>query len=87
MATKTLTQEEQFVSFVLEHITDSMKDIDVERSEDDLGILLKINAPGSEIGKIKGKNSRHIEAMKTLLNVIRAKGNLPRISLKIVEKE
>lgn len=80
------TSEEKFIGFILDHLVDEAKDTHIERSEDEMGVLLTVTVPKESMGKVIGKSGKHVEAMKTLLKVISAKsGN--RIALKIVEKE
>jgi len=86
MATKT-HHDEEFVTFIVQHIADKFDEFEIERVEDDLGTLLKIHAPKEEIGKVIGKNRRHLEAIKTLLRVITAKTGKGKTSIKVIEKE
>ncbi|PIV90412.1 RNA-binding protein [Candidatus Gracilibacteria bacterium CG17_big_fil_post_rev_8_21_14_2_50_48_13] len=80
------THEEAFIRYILEQLVDDAEGFTIERVTDDLGVLLKVHVPRPDMGKIIGKNGRHVEAIKTLLKVVAAKHG-ERCSIKVIEKE
>lgn len=80
------THEEAFVRYILGQLVEDTSGFDIERIEDDLGILIKVHVPRPEMGKVIGKNGRHVEALKTLLKVVAAKHG-GKCSIKVIEKE
>lgn len=80
------SQEEEFVRYILGQLVDDISDFEVERIDDELGTLIKVHVPQLEMGKVIGKNGRHVEALKTLLKVVAAKTGA-RCSIKVIEKE
>lgn len=80
------THEETFVRYILGQLVDDINGFDIERIEDELGILIKVHVPRPEMGKVIGKNGRHVEALKTLLKVVAAKHG-GKCSIKVIEKE
>lgn len=80
------THEEAFVRYILSQLVDDTTGFDIERIEDELGVLIKVHVPRPEMGKVIGKNGRHVEALKTLLKVVAAKHG-GKCSIKVIEKE
>jgi len=80
------THEEAFIRYILEQLVEDTSGFTIERVVDELGILLKVYVPRAEMGKIIGKNGRHVEAIKTLLKVVAAKHG-EKCSIKVIEKD
>lgn len=80
------THEEAFVRYILGQLVEDTTGFDIERIEDELGVLIKVHVPRPEMGKVIGKNGRHVEALKTLLKVVAAKHG-GKCSIKVIEKE
>lgn len=80
------THEEAFVRYILGQLVDDINGFDIQRIEDELGVLIKVYVPRPEMGKVIGKNGRHVEALKTLLKVVAAKHG-GKCSIKVIEKE
>lgn len=79
-------QDKEFVEYVVKAITDNPNDVKVERTVDEMGVLLTLSINPADMGKIIGKEGRTAKALRTLLRVLGAKNNA-RVNLKILEPE
>ncbi len=73
-----------FVKFVIEHIVDKPEDIEIERTIDEMGVLITLKVNREDMGKIIGKSGQTAKALRVLLRIIGSKNNA-RVNLKIVE--
>jgi len=76
----------EFVRFVVAQIVENPEDIDIERTVDEMGVLLTLKVGKDDMGKIIGKAGQTAKALRTLLRIIGSKNNA-RVNLKIVEPE
>ena len=74
-----------FVSYVLEQICDKKDEIDIEKTEDERGVLLVVRVDDADIGRVIGKEGKNISAVRTLLNVFSAREN-KKYSIKVENK-
>lgn len=73
-----------FVKFVIASLASHPEDIDIQKTIDNLGVLITLQAHKDDMGRIIGKNGQTIKSIRTLLKVIGAKQE-QRINLKILE--
>ncbi|HEY8108491.1 MAG TPA: KH domain-containing protein [Patescibacteria group bacterium] len=79
-------QDRQFVEFVLKTIVDRPDDVKVERTVDEMGVLLTVTVHPEDMGKVIGKSGQTAKAIRSLLKVVGAK-NDARVNMKIVEPD
>lgn len=79
-------QDKAFVLFVVKAIVDNPEDVKVERTIDEMGVLLELTVNPEDMGKIIGKDGKTAKSIRTLLRVLGAKEDA-RLNLKIVEPE
>lgn len=79
-------QDQQFVEFVLKSIVDNPDDVSVERTIDEMGVLISVSVNPNDMGKVIGKSGQTAKAVRTLLKVVGAK-NDARVNMKIIEPE
>lgn len=79
-------QDQQFIEYVVKNIVDHPDEVEIERSIDDRGVLLKLTVNQEDMGKIIGKGGATAKAIRTLLRVLGAKSD-ERFNLKIVDPE
>lgn len=84
MAEKFADQE--FLDFVTKALVTNPKDVKVERSIDERGVLLTLHLNPEDMGAIIGRGGQTARAIRTLLRVVGAKNNA-RVNLKIHEPE
>ncbi|MDP9212074.1 MAG: KH domain-containing protein [bacterium] len=82
----TEDQDKQFVEFVLKTIVDNPDDVQVDRTVDEMGVLLTVTVNPEDMGKVIGKSGQTAKAIRSLLKVVGAKHDA-RVNMKIVEPE
>ncbi|MBT4122128.1 KH domain-containing protein [bacterium] len=78
--------DHKFLDFVVKGLVDNPKDVKIERTIDEMGVLLTLNINPADMGQIIGRQGQTARAIRTLLRVVGAKSNA-RVNLKIVEPE
>lgn len=78
--------DQAFVEYVVKALVTNPDAVKVERSIDDMGILLELSVDPADMGKVIGKAGATAKSIRTLLRVLGAK-NDARVNLKIVEPE
>ena len=74
----------EFVRFVVEQIVEDPSNIELERTVDEMGVLITLKVGKDDMGKIIGKSGQTAKALRILLRIIGSKNNA-RVNLKIVE--
>ena len=78
------TTDKEFVEHVVKQIVEKPEAVKVERTVDEMGVLLTLEVDKDDMGKIIGKSGQTAKALRILLRVIGSKNNA-RVNLKIVE--
>ena len=78
--------DQQFVEYVVKALVESPDAVKVDRSVDDMGVLLELTVDPADMGKVIGKAGATAKSIRTLLRVLGAKSD-ERVNLKIVEPE
>lgn len=78
--------DQQFVEFVLKSVVDHPDEVSVERTIDEMGVLISVTVNPEDMGKVIGKSGQTAKAIRTLLKVVGAK-NDARVNMKIIEPE
>lgn len=76
--------DKDFIEFVVKNIVDYPEQVKIERTVDDLGVLITLEVAKEDMGKIIGKSGQTAKAMRILLRLIGSK-NEERVNLKILE--
>ena len=76
----------QFLEYVVKALVDNPNDVKIERTVDEMGVLLKLSINPADMGKVIGRMGNTAKAIRTLLRVIGAKSNA-RVNMKILEPE
>ena len=79
-------QDQQFVEFVLKTIVDNPDDVKVDRTVDEMGVLITVTVHPDDMGKVIGKSGQTAKALRSLLKVVGAKHDA-RVNMKIIEPE
>ena len=78
------TRDRDFIEFVVKSIVDSPDAVEINRTVDDLGVLITLKVAKDDMGKVVGKSGQTAKAMRILLRLVGSKdGN--RVNLKILE--
>ena len=76
----------QFVAYIVRAIVENPDAVEVERTVDEMGVLISLKVDKEDMGKLIGKNGQTAKSIRTLLRIIGSKNNA-RVNLKIVEPE
>lgn len=75
-----------FLEYVVKALVDNPNDVVIERTVDEMGVLISLTVNPSDMGKIIGRMGNTAKAIRTLLRIIGMKNNA-RVNLKINEPE
>lgn len=78
--------DQQFLEYVIKALVDNPDDVKVNRSVDEMGVLLTLEVSAADMGKIIGRQGNTAKSIRTLLRVVGMKNN-SRVNLKINEPE
>ncbi len=76
----------QFLDFVIKSLVDHPEDVKINRTVDEMGVLMTLDVNREDMGKIIGREGNTAKAIRTLLRVVGMKNNA-RVNLKINEPE
>lgn len=76
----------EFVEYVVKSIVDHPDDVKLDRSIDEMGVLITLTVNPEDMGQIIGRQGATAKSIRTLLRVIGARNNA-RVNLKINEPE
>jgi predicted RNA-binding protein YlqC (UPF0109 family) len=77
-------EDKQFLEFVVKGLVDYPEAVKVERTVDEMGVLLTLDVDARDMGKVVGRSGNTAKAIRTLLRVVGMKHNA-RVNLKINE--
>src|SRR4030043_1108504 len=78
--------DKEFVEFIVKSIVGNPDDVKVERTVDEMGVLLTLHINQNDMGYVIGKKGNTARSIRTLLKIVGAKNNA-RVNLKIFEPE
>lgn len=78
--------DQQFLEYVVKGLVDNVNDVKINRTVDEMGVLLTLEVNGADMGKVIGRSGNTAKAIRTLLRVVGMKNN-SRVNLKINEPE
>jgi predicted RNA-binding protein YlqC (UPF0109 family) len=76
--------DQQFLEYVVKSLVDVPDQVKVDRTVDEMGVLLTLEVGAVDMGKIIGRQGNTAKAIRTLLRVVGMKNN-SRVNLKINE--
>lgn len=75
-----------FLEYVVKALVDNPNDVKIDRTLDEMGVLITLSVNPADMGKIIGRMGNTAKAIRTLLRIIGMKNNA-RVNLKINEPE
>jgi len=81
-----MDQDQKFLDYVVKSLVDNPDDVKINRSVDEMGVLLSLSVHKDDMGKIIGRSGATAKAIRTILRVVGMK-NEARVNLKIEEPE
>jgi uncharacterized protein len=82
----TQDADKEFLEYVVKALVDNPNDVKIERTVDEMGVLITLSVNPADMGKIIGRMGNTAKAIRTLLRIIGMKNNA-RVNLKINEPE
>lgn len=87
MTTMTnITNDKEFLEEIVKKLVANPNDVRVERTVDEMGVLLSLNVNPADIGYVIGKEGQTITSLRTLVRIVGAKNN-SRTTIKVIEPE
>lgn len=81
-----MNEDQQFLETVVKALVDHPESVRINRTVDEMGVLLTLDVHAEDMGKIIGRSGNTAKAIRTLLRVVGMK-NDARVNLKINEPE
>lgn len=81
-----MERDQQFLEYVIKSLVDKPEDVKIDRTVDEMGVLLKLSVNRDDMGKVIGRSGATAKAIRTILRVVGMK-NDARVNLKIEEPE
>ena len=81
-----MEQDQQFLEYVVKALADHPEDVKINRTVDEMGVLLTLSVHKDDMGKVIGRSGATAKAIRTVLRVVGMK-NDARVNLKIEEPE
>ena len=79
-----MEKDQEFLEFVVKGLVDHPEDVKVNRTVDEMGVLLMLDLNAEDMGKVIGRSGNTAKSIRTLLRVVGMKNNA-RVNLKINE--
>ncbi len=76
--------DKDFLETVIKGLVETPDAVNIDRTVDEMGVLLTLTVDPNDVGKIVGKGGKTAKAIRTLLRVIGAK-NKSRVNLRIAD--
>ena len=81
-----MERDQQFLEYVVKALVDKPEDVKIDRTVDEMGVLLRLSVNKDDMGKVIGRSGATAKAIRTILRVVGMK-NDARVNLKIEEPE
>ena len=72
--------DQEFLEYIVKSIVDNPKDVKIDRTIDEMGVLLTLKVNPADMGQLIGRQGSTAKAIRTLLRIIGVKSNA-RINL------
>lgn len=81
-----MEKDQQFLEYVIKALVDSPDEVKINRTVDEMGVLLTLSVGKDDMGKVIGRSGATAKAIRTILRVVGMKYDA-RVNLKIEEPE
>jgi len=78
--------DQEFLEYVIKALVDHPNEVKVDRTVDEMGVLLTLNINSEDMGYVIGRKGQNASAVRTLLRIVGARNN-SRVNMKINEPE
>lgn len=81
-----MEKDKEFLEYVVKGLVDNPDKVVIDRTVDEMGVLLTLTVDPVDMGKIIGRSGNTAKAIRILLRIVGMKNN-SRVNLKINEPE
>ena len=81
-----MEKDQEFLEYVIKALVDHPEDVKINRTVDEMGVLLMLSVHKDDMGKVIGRSGATAKAIRTILRVVGMKYDA-RVNLKIEEPE
>lgn len=78
--------DKEFLEYVVKALVDHKEDVQIDRTVDEMGVLLTLKVHPEDMGQVIGRAGSTIKAIRSLVRIVGLK-NHARVNLKIAEPE
>ncbi len=78
------TRDKEFLEFIVKSLVDHPDDVKIDRSVDEMGVLLTLKVNPEDMGQIIGRQGATVRAIRNLVRIVGLKSHA-RVNLKIEE--
>lgn len=64
---------EEILKTIIESLVDNKEQVQIARTDDEKGILLKVKVADEDMGKVIGKQGKNAKAIRTVMKAITSK--------------
>jgi predicted RNA-binding protein YlqC (UPF0109 family) len=83
-STDTTMEDQILLEQIVRAIVSNPDEIEIDRTVDEMGVLLRLRVDGNDMGKLIGRDGAMVKAIRTLLRGIGMKHNA-RVNVKLLE--
>ena len=77
-------KDKEFLEFVVKSLVDHPDDVKIDRTVDEMGVLLTLKVNPEDMGQIIGRQGATVRAIRSLVRIVGLKSHA-RVNLKIEE--
>ena len=66
----TMEKDKEFLEYVIKSLVDNPNDVKVNRTVDEMGVLLTLDINPADMGKVIGRQGNTAKAIRTILRVV-----------------
>jgi len=78
------TKDKEFLEYIVKALVDHPDDVKIDRSVDEMGVLLTLKVHPEDMGQIIGREGATVRAIRNLVRIVGLKSHA-RVNLKIEE--
>lgn len=78
------TKDKEFLEYIVKTLVDHPDDVKIDRSVDEMGVLLTLKLNPEDMGQIIGRQGATVRAIRNLVRIVGLKAHA-RVNLKIEE--
>jgi len=75
----------EFIEYVVKSVVDNPDEVRIKEISGEQIVVYEVQVGKRDMGKVLGKHSRNVIAIRTLLSAVSAKAGKKRVRLKIIE--